>query len=765
MFAFSNFINSSDYSKQQKEEPQPKKNREGAAKITLKLPTPTDIYSAILCEVDDLFSKITGGHHESEQINEAKKQCHELLSQIQSKVFKKVTELESNAEWDEFTIAFYGETNAGKSTIIETLRIHLAEASKRAEQDAFIAEMAKAGLSKATFENAQCAVESSNQQLTAFESNFAARTSASKCEIDSLEHALAAQQQLVASIKATSPFWRKLYFLIRAPREARDAKRMADQLQSKKEEAARDFASLRQQHHSLKTAKAAAEQALAKITHKLEILAHFADGRIIGDGQSDFTKETRAYSFESETGKFALLDVPGIEGKEQAVIDEILKAVQKAHAVFYITSKAAPPQKGESGRAGTLEKIKAHLNDQTEVWTIFNKRLTNPMQLSGEMISEDEQTSLNTLDAEMRREFGKNYAGTITVAARPAFLAVAQCLVPFGQDEKNKEKFVTKFSTEKLIERSGLAAFSQKIGGEILAGFPAKIRKANFTKATAVLNEAILAIKEVREKSIEPLIESLRKTEAVASSQLAGALEELNADFVAETDSQIEKFKSSARQKIYRKIDRDIANDDFKDALELILEAELPDLNTRITRSAEAVFEKFKKSAKRALEDYKRQTAELQNIHGRFEGGRLHTGFNLIIKIDNGINAAGLVSALIGGALLWWNPGGWVIIAAGVVTTLVGVYKAVRSYFSSDYKKQQQREAADKNISNVAQEVESSASSTARKAIKKIREQLKITEASLKEPIQTMTMVSNAMGDSVSSLIALSNAIQTQTAA
>jgi hypothetical protein len=386
------------------------------------------------------------------------------------------------------------------------------------------------------------------------------------------------------------------------------------------------------------------------------------------------------------------------------------------------------------------------------------------MQLNGEMVSEDEQASLNTLDAEMRKQLGKNYAGTITVAARPAFLAVAQCLVPFGQEEKNKEKFVTKFSAEKLIERSGLAAFSQKVGGEILAGFLAKIRKANFTKAATVLNEAILAIKEVREKSIEPLIESLRKTEAAASTQLAGALEELNADFVAEIDNQIEKFKSSARQKIYRKIDRDISNDDFKDALESIMEAELPDLNTRITRSAEAVFEKFNKSAKRALEDYKRQAAELQSIHGRFDGGRLLSSFNLNIKIDNGINAAGLVSALIGGALLWWNPGGWVIIAAGVVTTLVGAYKAVRSFLSSDYKKQQQREVADKNISNVGREVEYSASSNARGAIDKIREQLQETEVSLKEPIHTMTIVSDALGDSVKSLTELSNAVQTQAA-
>jgi hypothetical protein len=413
-------------SKHQKEERKPRRAGEAAPKITLHLPTPTEIYSAILGEVENLFSKITWGHHESEQINEAKKQCHELLSQIQSKISKKVTELESNAEWDEFTIAFYGETNAGKSTIIETLRIHLAEASKRTEQDAFITAMAKAGFSRAGFKKAQHTVESASQQLTAFESDFAARTSASKSELDALERALAAQHQLVESIKTAAPFWKNLFFLIRASKEARDAKQMAAQLQSKKEETARNFELLRQQHQSLKTAKAAAKQVLAEITRELDTLAQFADGRIIGDGQSDFTREARVYRFETEHGKFALLDVPGIEGKEQAVIDEILKAVQKAHAVFYVTSKAAPPQKGEKGQTGTLEKIKAHLNDQTEVWTIFNKRITNPMQLNGEMVSEDEQASLNTLDAEMRKQLGKNYAGTIIDAKLAACAELRQ---------------------------------------------------------------------------------------------------------------------------------------------------------------------------------------------------------------------------------------------------------------------------------------------------------------------------------------------------
>ena len=38
--------------------------------------------------------------------------------------------LEEHAEWDRFTMAFSGETNAGKSTIIESLRILFKEESR-----------------------------------------------------------------------------------------------------------------------------------------------------------------------------------------------------------------------------------------------------------------------------------------------------------------------------------------------------------------------------------------------------------------------------------------------------------------------------------------------------------------------------------------------------------------------------------------------------------------------------------------------------------
>jgi molybdopterin-guanine dinucleotide biosynthesis protein len=54
------------------------------------------------------------------------------LREIQTRFDHELKELKAHAEWDSFTLAFFGETNAGKSTIIESLRILFKEESRQA---------------------------------------------------------------------------------------------------------------------------------------------------------------------------------------------------------------------------------------------------------------------------------------------------------------------------------------------------------------------------------------------------------------------------------------------------------------------------------------------------------------------------------------------------------------------------------------------------------------------------------------------------------
>ena len=56
------------------------------------------------------------------------------LKELNSEFKQEIEKLEASSEWDKFCIAFFGETNAGKSTVIESLRIIYDEEQRRLEK-------------------------------------------------------------------------------------------------------------------------------------------------------------------------------------------------------------------------------------------------------------------------------------------------------------------------------------------------------------------------------------------------------------------------------------------------------------------------------------------------------------------------------------------------------------------------------------------------------------------------------------------------------
>ncbi|GAA7394327.1 hypothetical protein BD0139_06630 [Helicobacter pylori] len=111
------------------------------------------------------------------------------------------------------------------------------------------------------------------------------------------------------------------------------------------------------------------------------------------------------------------------EGKNEK---HLSNATKKAHAVFYVTKKPTPPQKGEERKERTIEKIQKQLDSQTEVWTIFNKPINNPRAFKDGLIDESEKESLKILNEEMKNILGKHYKGHQIVSAQAAFYGLAK---------------------------------------------------------------------------------------------------------------------------------------------------------------------------------------------------------------------------------------------------------------------------------------------------------------------------------------------------
>ena len=92
------------------------------------------------------------------------------------------------------------------------------------------------------------------------------------------------------------------------------------------------------------------------------------DGRIIGTGQADYTKENAEYHLSCNGKNFILIDVPGIEGDEKKYKALIERALTKAHLVFYVNSSEKKPE------PATVNKIKQYLKYTSKVYALCNVR-------------------------------------------------------------------------------------------------------------------------------------------------------------------------------------------------------------------------------------------------------------------------------------------------------------------------------------------------------------------------------------------------------
>ncbi|GHR14782.1 hypothetical protein VN0443_03740 [Helicobacter pylori] len=300
-------------------------------------------------DLQKIFENTNGG---DERLRAFNQEALKEFKNLESESLKELESLKNNEEWEKFTIAFYGETGAGKSTLIECLRLFFKEPSKMDQQEHF--------------------------------------------------------KRLYANMK-----------------------------------------NYRGNEHA-----------------ELEKLQ---DGAIIGDGRSDFTLETKSYALKHNNQSFVLLDVPGIEGDEKKVKQQISNATKKAHAIFYVTKTPTPPQKGEEGKEGTIEKIQKQLDSQTEVYTIFNKPINSPRALKDGLIDENEKQSLKILNEKMGAILGKHYEGYKAVSAQAAFYGLSSALLPETDFYKNKQKFLEFFKAEELLlYKSHFKQLGGFIAGELL---------------------------------------------------------------------------------------------------------------------------------------------------------------------------------------------------------------------------------------------------------------------------------------------------------
>lgn len=148
------------------------------------------------------------------------------------------------------------------------------------------------------------------------------------------------------------------------------------------------------------------------------------DGMIVGDGRADFTKVYCEYHLKINGKPFTLIDVPGIEGREEDYSEEIKRALAKAHCIFYVQGHNKQPD------TATAEKIKRYLKDWVSVYSIYNIRGG-----SGDYDMPEERQTLMTektvktevlITNTFRDILGERYKGNISLQGLLAMCSVAE---------------------------------------------------------------------------------------------------------------------------------------------------------------------------------------------------------------------------------------------------------------------------------------------------------------------------------------------------
>ena len=690
----------------------------------------TKIYNFILTKVKELREHILKMQLSHEEAKEKQKEIKSRLDIIVNKLEKKIKELENNSEWDRFTVAFYGETNAGKSTLIETLRIMLNEKEKLKDREKYKEiedHINSLKNQKGVYDDKiKEIVKKYEQALDSIMDNL----KSSEIELDDLKENLKIlkdsdeefQEELNEIKKAinkerSSSFKNFILWLLKKLPEQQNLPAIKDKIKEnnlKIKEIETSEKTINRTIEKINKERSIQENTKNKETNEYDKqivlldkkiqdtnreLEKYCDGKIIGDGSSDYTRDVTDYEIEYNGEKFCLLDLPGIEGNEKLVLDNINKAVKKSHAVFYISASPNPPQSGDKEDSGTIEKIKKHLGDQTEVYFIYNKKIKNSKILKDTLIDNSEKESLKETEKILNRILDTQYSGNISLSAYPAFLAVGNCC---NRDEISKIKFLESLSAQDILSISKVEEFKNWLIEKFVTNTKGKIIKANSKKLSFIIDETALEIQQ-QNNILNNLRETLERNSENTESNLDSVLTRMKNKFRTELDYSLDEFEQNLRASVYTEIDRYIDNTEFKQVFESKYEEYSEILSSNLQTRFEGINEEFKSEVKRTLEEHNKTRQELIKTYNiRYS---IEEKFDFNFEVKSGINKTGLIisvgSAIAGIILAMSNPAGWIVIGLAILSGIISIFKSIWGFFDNDYRAGQQRNTTNTKIAEI----------------------------------------------------------------
>lgn len=343
------------------------------------------------------------------------------------------------------------------------------------------------------------------------------------------------------------------------------------------------------------------------------------DGTIIGTGESDYTKDFNIYTFQYKGKEVSLLDVPGIEGREQQFEEQIQRGVNKAHIVLYINGTEKKPE------AKTVNKIKKYINTDTDVYAVCNipcKAKKN--RLHGNYESDlqkkykrAEEDLLEQTDEMLQPVLGNNLKGERCVNGMLAFCGLAYdkkrdytTIIPdtdnkFLREEQNRYAKDLNHDYDKMLRLSKIDEITEIIETHLDDKF---IVEANKKKLLSKLENLITKLEEQHRTIKEENGKLLDKL-----TWLENDLDTAHINFEASVKNIPKTAAANAisfyKEKFYEVIDANKGKIN-EEQLERVAKAN----SSRIQKMLSDIIEKrFKEASKHLKDDYRNAQQQLQD--------------------------------------------------------------------------------------------------------------------------------------------------------
>lgn len=351
------------------------------------------------------------------------------------------------------------------------------------------------------------------------------------------------------------------------------------------------------------------------------------------------------------------------------------------------------------------------------------------------------------------------------VSAQMAFYGLSSALLLESDFYKNKQKFLEVFKEEEwLLYKCHFKQLGEFITEALLENSRAKIIQSNCNKALKAIEKLQEAIKTTIYRQIDPTIREIKNHHREVCDNLDRSKEKFILNLTNSAFHEIDQFKSDLREKMYAHINKNIEDEEceeiFKNELIQGIETLHEDIKWRF-RECEKRFDGEIKEAIKQLEyRIKDSLAMLERIS-------IDRGFNLNFDTDSGIDGTKLATSIGGLGLLGifnaWNPMGWLALTAGIITGLVGIARSIWNFFSSRYKRSQQKKEVDKNLHQICEKIAEDVKSRLESRKKDIWEKIEKLKANLR-PVDNYKRMKRQLEEAHERLGYISHNIKTRNA-